>query len=411
MSSVKVDTTKVLAQQSSLQNYQNKVIQIEEEVESIRSNLNFNLKNRSQIANSLSLVETALQKSCSGLGTLGSTLADVMGSYQETEQKIKDRGGKLTKSEITEAVGTISGGGSSSASGTESGTSSTDAEGGSDNTEDEDVLLQMIKAILKDFEKYFDSEEAGFGGGLVSYLEKLADYFTGDKEGWSGASDWCDLAESSSKLWNALYKMLKSYDSTDALEKQFGKASAGLGIIGSVIGLLGGVFSMADTITTDGSTTGEKIAAGIDAAGEGIDVIKSVYDLKNIADKSTGPYSAAGLWATFAETITDSASQLAESISKYSADGSWSAGDTGATGVEMSVAGLSSLISGITFGIISPETFGTSAEDISSSIESWANDLGTKAGEYICSDPSLLEEYNNGNIFTRIALTFKGVFS
>lgn len=372
MSSISVNTTKVLREQSSLQSYQKKVNRIADSVENVRLNLSFDLQSRDRIVKSLSSTESLLEVCGNDLSSMESVLGEVMARYQETEERVKERSGQLVKSEITEAD-TI--------------TITTGSLESGETTDSEDDTLSWFLSLIKSFltyqDKYEDDKTSGAVKALVSYFQKLSAFATGDKEGWTGLSDWCDLGEASSKLWKASYSYLKTY--YPWLKDQMGEAAAGVGIAGSLFGLAGGVSDMADTISSEDSTTGEKIASVLDAQSEGIDVVKSVYEYQHLADKSTGLYTAAGLWATFAETITNSASQLVTSISTYSADGSWDWGDTGATGVEIAVSGLSAMISGLTFGIISPETFGTTTEDISSAIENWAEGVGAWIGEKMCS--------------------------
>ncbi|MCD7716106.1 MAG: hypothetical protein LUI39_06615 [Lachnospiraceae bacterium] len=405
MSSIKVNTAKMQSGQSSLLKYQIKVSQIESEVGNIRTSLNFSLKNRSRIVSSLSSVETALERSRKGFMSLESALADTIAEYQETEEKVKDCSGRLTKSGITEAVVTVA----------------------SDNSDESteklsDYLLPLIKAILKDLEKFGGITGAGFAGSLVSYLQDLKEFLTGDMQGLSGSADLCDLAETSSKLWNALYKLLKSSDSTGVVENAWGTAAAEVGLGGSLIAVIGGIVDMVESVTSDDTTTGEKISSVIDAISESVGVEKSIYELQNVGTKSSGIYSETGVWATFATTIFSSISQLVKSVDNYSSDGSWDWGDTGATGVEVAISGLSTIISGLTFGIISPETFGTSTEEISEGIENWANDVGTslgnflndlgaKAGKYIGSDLEKYNQYKNGNIFTKMDLSIEALLS
>ncbi|MCD8076172.1 MAG: hypothetical protein LUF27_14300 [Lachnospiraceae bacterium] len=103
MSSISVNTTKVLREQSSLQSYQKKVNRVADSVENIRLNLSFDLQSRDRIVKSLSSTESLLEVCGNDLSSMESVLGEVMARYQETEERIKERSGQLVKSEITEA--------------------------------------------------------------------------------------------------------------------------------------------------------------------------------------------------------------------------------------------------------------------------------------------------------------------
>ncbi|MCD7814309.1 MAG: hypothetical protein LUH20_09760 [Lachnospiraceae bacterium] len=389
MSSISINTTKVLREQSSLQGYQKKVNRIADSVENVRLNLSFDLQSRDRIVKTLSSTESLLEVCKTDLGSMESVLGEVMSRYQETEERVKERSGQLTKSEITEAEITVEYS-SSSTSGEEAGNSD-DADSSNGIDTFLNYILDFGKKYLTIFNKFFGDDEAGLGSKFFSYFKNLFGFFSGDKSGLTGVSDWFDLASGSSNLWNSIYSyMKKTYDALDDksqynnLVGAWGDSSDAIGVGGSLFGLFAGIMDTADTLLSGETTIGERIASIIDGASGLIDVVKAIYNVGHTVARGL-LFSATDLWATFAKTITSSVSQLAKSISNYLEDGTWDLGDTGATGVEMAVAGLTTMISALTLGIISPETFGTTAEDISSALEGFTEDLGTWIGELILS--------------------------
>lgn len=64
------------------------------------------------------------------------------------------------------------------------------------------------------------------------------------------------------------------------------------------------------------------------------------------------------------------------------------------------------MISSLTFGLVSEGTTGISADDVSHTLENVADDIGTRAGEYIMSDPDLHQRYKEANTAGKVLLTF-----
>jgi len=378
MSSISVNTTKVLREQSSLQSHQKKLDRIADSVGNVRLNLSFDLQGRERIVKTLSSTESLLEGCKTDLGSMESVLGAVMARYQETEERVKERSGQLAKSGITNAEAGIEY--SSSLGGEEAG-SSDDSDESSPLENFINSILDYFKGLMKILEKLGDSDRAGVLSDFFSYIKNIFGFITGDISGWSGISDWCDLADGSTGMWSAVYDIYKSKYSN--LEDSWGGVADAVSVIGSLFGLFGGVAEAVDTFLS-GTTVCEKIASAVDAGSGLIDVVKSIYKIGQTAVEGAF-YTAADLWAAFAKTVTSSVSQLFDSIGNYFSDGVWDIGDTGATGVEVAVAGLTTLFSAISFGIISPETFGTTAEDISSALEQWTEDLGTWIGELILS--------------------------
>lgn len=75
----------------------------------------------------------------------------------------------------------------------------------SSNASPNERLVDGAKSFLKWLDKTADSESAGVSEGLISYLESLCKYFTGNQK----ATDWFDLFDNSADLYTKLYEYLK----------------------------------------------------------------------------------------------------------------------------------------------------------------------------------------------------------
>lgn len=221
--------------------------------------------------------------------------------------------------------------------------------------------------------------------GFVSYAQALIKYF-GNDEG-PQASDFLKLCKESGDLWKDLYDWAVKglgdpKDATGIFSEANQDRIAGLGVISSMFG-----FGSSWEEVRDGIASGSYGSFGeamndllTKVGGSGVDLAKSAVGALGTDGLSTGVYNPGMLWATFGKTVLSTAGQTFESIGHYSADGSWSATDTGATMIETSVAGLYTLADGLSLGILGKVT-GAEAGDISSKVEGWATDFGTWLGE------------------------------
>ena len=73
------------------------------------------------------------------------------------------------------------------------------------DTDEEKDLLSTVKTLLRGTDKWGDVDEAGVLEDVISYFESFTTFFSGDKKGLTGASDWCNLADSSIGVWTGLY--------------------------------------------------------------------------------------------------------------------------------------------------------------------------------------------------------------
>jgi len=102
MSSISVNTTKVLREQSSLQSHQKKLDRIADSVGNVRLNLSFDLQGRERIVKTLSSTESLLEVCKTDLGSMESVLGEVMARYQERYEVLEYLFIILLKSEISD---------------------------------------------------------------------------------------------------------------------------------------------------------------------------------------------------------------------------------------------------------------------------------------------------------------------
>ena len=258
------------------------------------------------------------------------------------------------------------------------------------NTVDKDYLGSLIKKILKFTSKVSDNKDIGAISANFSYLYSVYNFFylLNGKTFGEKFADWCDMGKNSSGVLSAIYKWYKN----DLTQKEkwneiegikLGKKVAGVAVAGSILGLIG---KIVEASNKENTTTMGRIADGLEA-GTGItDFVKSLYELKNYEKLSkikSGIHSTAGKWVVLCDTTLSFLGQTFRSVDKYYADGIWDMGDTGKTGVEASIKGLDSLASGLTFGLFSLETFGTSPEETIKAMETFAEGIGEWIGKKI----------------------------
>lgn len=342
-------------------------------------------------------------------GAMRTALGDIAGIYERMERELI---GFQLETHTSDPAGTPDAGFSGVGGGGGGGRGwggPSEAETQISPDEEKDPVMGLIKAYLIYLDKIGKNDSAGFVKSLIDYWEKLKDFYGGQMRGFTGAEELCSLGKSSCSLWKALYSILKAGDPSKSKDfignfaTQWGKTAAGVGIIGKGFGFSEGLLELAET--WDKSTL-QQWAAGLDLFGDGADLVKAVDDFQRAGQITNGLYTPVGLYAIVAKATGSTLSQFMESYEQYSADGVFDLGDLGATGIDGSIEGIYSIISGLTFGIISEDTIGISAEDISGSIKSAAEKTGNRAGQYIVDHPELNEAYNKGGFFTRAAITF-----
>ena len=247
------------------------------------------------------------------------------------------------------------------------------------DTDEEKDLLSTVKTLLRGTDKWGDVDEAGVLEDVISYFESFTTFFSGDKKGLTGASDWCNLADSSIGVWTGLYdyfcdmyKGLKIGFFGDVAQKNVKV----LGLSAGFLGLTASILSASNRL--DNKQWQSIVADYVDCGKDMLSVIKSGYALKHIGDVKSlseikaGPWSALNIYSAIGEAGIQSISQGFRSHEKYYADGQWDMGDTGATGIDISMAGIYGISHSLTlgfddliFGAIDNATGGNGTADMS----------------------------------------------
>lgn len=247
------------------------------------------------------------------------------------------------------------------------------------DTDEEKNLLSTVKTLLRGTDKWGDVDEAGVLEDVISYFERFTTFFLGDKKGLTGASDWCNLADSSIGVWTGLYdyfcdmyKGLKIGFFGDVAQKNVKV----LGLSAGFLGLTASILSASNGL--DNKQWQSIVADYVDCGKDMLSVIKSGYALKHIGDVKSlseikaGPWSALNIYSAIGEAGIQSISQGFRSHEKYYADGQWDMGDTGATGIDISMAGIYGISHSLTlgfddliFGAIDNATGGNGTADMS----------------------------------------------
>ena len=245
--------------------------------------------------------------------------------------------------------------------------------------DEEKDLLSTVKTLLRGTDKWGDINEAGVLEDVISYFESFTTFFSGDKKGLTGASDWCNLADSSIGAWTGLYdyfcdtyKGLKTGLFGDVAQKNVKV----LGLSAGFLGLTASILSASNGL--DNKQWQSIVADYVDCGKDMLSVIKSGYALKHIGDVKSlseikaGPWSALNIYSAIGEAGIQSISQGFRSHEKYYADGQWDIGDTGATGIDISMAGIYGISHSLTlgfddliFGAIDNATGGDGTADMS----------------------------------------------
>lgn len=290
----------------------------------------------------------------------------------------------------------------------------------SNESEKDKQFLSIIKSTLKWADETDSDPNPGIINDGLSYIESLLQFFTGDKTGLTGAKDWFDLGDNSISLWAEFYDYLKDFyngaGNTFSLSNQ--EKVAELRVVAGTFGLISSIFGAADIIgNTENIGTAGITSEILEGGSNVVDIWGGIEKLKHVGDTATnittrdGVYSPLSFYTTIAKGYISSIAQGFSSYEKYSADGKWDLGDTGATGIESAVSGLYSMIQSLTFGLVSDKTTGVSSEEISAGLENWASDIGDRAGNYIVHNSDLNNVYQNSNAIGKAVITFYAAFA
>lgn len=276
------------------------------------------------------------------------------------------------------------------------------------SVKDEKDLLSMIKGYLGSASTYGGNKEAGVLKNLISYVENLAKFYTGDKKGLTGAKDFCNLTTSSVNLWKGAYDYFRNKYSgmtTGFFGDVANRRVSALGFGSSIVGFMGSLASASDF---DGKKWQSIVAGYIDSGKDVISIFRSGYQLKHLSDVKNPLLTKDGVWtplsvySALGESALAVVSQGFKSHEKYYADGKWDLGDTGATGIDISLAGIYAIGHSLSFGLddvvygwIDKATGGSGTSDMSYLEQSME---GYKiAGQWIAD--KAVEKYNAAKEF------------
>lgn len=321
MGKIRVNTDALEQQKQQMEQITKMIHSVSSDISSVNRNLSWKIASRSQIKGMLknyaSYTSTLEQKN----KKLSKILHNAAKQYQKTEKKLEDAEVKEIK------------------------------------TQDDDIL-KIIKDLLSGDSYFGGNDEAGIAKDIIEYLEKLVAFLNGDKLGFTGAGDWCSLADASFNVWKGLYDWYCEIYK-DAPEGFFSdivqKRVKCVGLASAFVALIGASFSASDgldqkewqSIVADYLGCGKELVSVIGAGYE----VKNFEQLKSLADLKAGPWTPAAVYEAVAKSVIASIEQGFRSHEKYSADGVWDVGDTGATGIDISMAGLYGFCDSLTGGL------------------------------------------------------------
>ena len=388
MANIKIEPANVRRTLSSEASLAKKLQSLSQNVDSIRNALNYKIAGREQISARLRQMTEDIMKESTRTTALRDALEQIVSRYEQAESKnlglstaekanttgsltlaemisnldlgISDQfnrfgpGGQLILPSLADLFGLIN---------FSSGTKSTNGiwnylNGVLNDVKDEKDFLTTVKTFLGISNSWGGDKEAGLLKNAIGYVENFANFFTGDKKGLTGASDLCKLTDSSISLWKGaydycrnMYKEVKTGFFGDAANQKV----AILGLTGGFWGLIGSVASASKDL--DEKQWQSIVADYMDAGKNGITIFNSAYtlkhlkDAKSLANLKSGPWSALNVYTSIAQGTLATVQQGFRSHEKYYADGKWDLGDTGATGIDVSLAGIYGIGHALSLGL------------------------------------------------------------
>ena len=369
-----------------------KTASIHSEFQGIINHLDWDVKYAADINNTANRIVRKLEAYIQDLGRYQSFLADAAEQYERLDsEKLDTKNIDIVMLSQEETARTF----------TDKSGLGLMVEDFLNGVNEKEELLSKLKTYLKISDKLGAAKVNGVLSKAVSYLEDFAKFFTGDMKGLTGAADLCKLTNSSSDLWEKAYSYFqKMYDGLN--DGFFGKVAqrnvAGVALLGNVVGFLGKIASVNSGID---EKNGHEVAVGyVDVVGKTGDVTKSFNDLHkankavaamragkaaDVLSIGSGVWNPADIYLSIFNGGVEMVSQGIKSHEKYSADSKWDLGDTGATLIDVSVAGFHGIINKLTFGLddLILNSMGLNAEKIADGIKDWSAETGKKLGYWI----------------------------
>lgn len=219
-------------------------------------------------------------------------------------------------------------------------------------------IIEGIKTISKYQDKLMEQSEWGIFEKFLTFVQSFTGFFSEEKKGIVGIGDWFQLSDDGISLWTELYdyfrKMYKDQESYFFGDKVW-KGTLELNVVADFLGLLAALSS---------ASSGLEEKSGMTATADFLDCLKNITsisksgyklnhfkDAESLAEMKGGPWSALDVYKAIINSTIGSISQGVRSVETYYADGQWDAGDTGATGIDVTMAGLYGLSHELSFGL------------------------------------------------------------
>ena len=300
----------------------------------------------------------------------------------------------------------------------------------------EATFLSALSKLLnkKDKDK---SNDLGLTSSSMSYIASLYTFYTGE---YDDASDiitgGLKLTKGSTSMWEGIYKYyensLKDLDAACFGKKYQSKVGI-VSFIGSFCRFTADTIDTFKTLVNEDSEWYEKISTLLKNTLSGSDVAKSVVNLKwgqkvltrdvhakyqwGVASKNVAKVDKATTIISVLDVIVDTGVGAVDKYGEVSADGVVDVGDFGEIGVSGSVRGLTSVVSGLTFGVSDALGLSDKAEEISDKIIDFADTKGVDfvrthnySSQYVKNNQFLMDYANNekNNIIFRIGASAIG---
>lgn len=262
-----------------------------------------------------------------------------------------------------------------------------------DSIKGESKILKALSKLIEDKEA---SNDLKLTSSALSYIASLYTFYNAEYNDTSDRiSGGLKIVKSSTSMWDGVYKYLeKSLKTMDAARfgKKYQAIVGGVSLVGSLSGLTGSAINSFKILTDKNSKGYEKISAILKNTSSASDVTQSIANLKWGQKVLSRDIHAKYQWGVAAKnapkldkvsTVTSVLGVVADTgigaVNKYgevSADGFVDSRDFAEIGISGSVHGLTSVVSGLTFGVSDVIGLSDSADAISDGIVNFADTKG-----------------------------------